>query len=141
MNKPYRGSCLCGAIEFEVDGFLPAAHCHCAMCRKFHGAAFATIVSVSRNQFRWIQGEADLKSYTADNDTTRSFCRHCGSSLMFSSPRAPQDEIEIAMGCLDGPVPVVPNGHIFVGSAANWTVIADDLPQHEQGRDSPLVRR
>ena len=141
MTEPYRGSCLCGAVRFEVDAFLPqAAHCHCSMCRKFHGAAYATIASVSRSDFRWIDGADALKGYAAENGTTRTFCRHCGSSLVFSSPRAPEEVIEIALGAMDGDVPVVPSAHIFVGSGANWTAVSDDLPMYEEGRGSTVVR-
>ena len=142
MSVPYRGSCLCGVVRFEIGEFLPqVAHCHCSMCRKFHGAAFATIASVSRSRFRWVAGEDALKGYTAENGTTRTFCHHCGSSLMFSSSRAPAGAVEIALGTLDGDVPVKPDAHIFVGSGANWTVLSDDLPQYEKGRDSAKVKR
>lgn len=142
MTDPYRGSCLCGIVRFEIDEFLPqAAHCHCSMCRKFHGAAYATIASVLRGNFRWIDGVDALKGYTAENGTTRTFCSHCGSSLMFSSPRAPKEEVEIALGTMDDDVPVEPSAHIFVGSAANWTVLSDDLPQYEERRGSTRIQR
>ncbi len=142
MTDPYRGSCLCGVVNFEIDEFLPqAAHCHCSMCRKFHGAAFATIAGVLRSKFRWVVGADALKGYTAENGTTRTFCRHCGSSLTFSSPRAPEDEVEIALGAMDEDVPVEPSAHIFVGSAANWAVLSDDLPQYEEGRGSARAKR
>ncbi|MDH3692615.1 MAG: GFA family protein [Gammaproteobacteria bacterium] len=140
MTESYRGSCLCGTVKFEIDEFLPqAAHCHCSMCRKFHGASYATIAGVHRSNFRWLEGADALKRYTAENATTRTFCRHCGSSLTFSSPRAPEEEVEIALGAMDGDVPVVPSAHIFVGSAANWTVLNDDLPQYEEKRGSATV--
>jgi hypothetical protein len=58
VTEAYKGSCLCGAVAFEVDSFLEsAAHCHCSMCRKFHGAEYATYVSVSRESFRLLRGE------------------------------------------------------------------------------------
>ena len=142
MTEPYCGSCLCGVVKFEIDEFLPqAAHCHCSMCRKFHGAAYATIAGVFRSNFRWIEGVDALKGYTAANGTTRTFCRHCGSSLTFSSPRAPEEEVEIALGTMDGDVPVVPSAHIFVGSAANWTILGDDLPKYEERRGSARMMR
>lgn len=140
MAKPYHGSCLCGVVKFEVDEFLPqVAHCHCSMCRKFHGAAYATFAGVSRSKFRWVEGEHALKGYTAENGTIRTFCRHCGSSLMFASPNAPDDVVEIALGTVDGDIPVKPDAHIFVGSGANWTVLCDGLPQYVEGRDSAKI--
>jgi hypothetical protein len=141
MTSPYRGSCLCGQIRFEVDVFAPlTGNCHCSMCRKFHGAAYATIAEAKRRHFRWTAGEELLKDYTADNGTTRRFCRQCGSSRTFSSPRADPELVEIALGAFDDEVPVTPDAHIFVGSGANWARPDDDLPQFEAGRDSKRLR-
>lgn len=141
MKGPYQGSCLCGVVKFEIDEFLPkVAHCHCSMCRKFHGAAFATFAGVSRSKFRWVAGVDALKGYTANNGTTRTFCSLCGSSLMFASPHGSDEVVEIALGTLDGVIPVKPDAHIFVGSGANWTALCDGLPQFVEGRDSAKLR-
>ena len=141
MSAPYRGSCLCGGIRFEVVRFDPqTGHCHCSMCRKFHGAAYATIAEASSDQFHWLTGEHLLKAFTADNGTTRSFCSNCGSSLTFASPNADPDLVEIALGCFDDEVPVAPDAHIYVASGAKWAVPDDELPQYEAGRDSPRIK-
>jgi len=140
MTARHTGSCLCGAVRFEVDEFQDQiAHCHCSMCRKFHGAAFATIAGVERSKFRWIRGEDALRGYTAGNGTTRSFCSQCGSSIAFSSPRAPADVVEIALGLIDGEIDVTPDAHIFVGSKANWCEITDDLPAYIERRNSEKI--
>jgi hypothetical protein len=141
MPAPYRGSCLCAAIGFEVDEFAPrTGNCHCSMCRKFHGAAYATIAEAHTSHFRWLRGEDKIKAYTAANGTTRSFCADCGSSLTFASPAADPELVEIALGCFDDDVPVKPDAHIFVASGAAWAHPVDDLPQYEAGRDSKRIR-
>lgn len=51
------GGCLCGSVRYAITGPLgPAGHCHCSICRKAHGAAFATWVFVEPDQFRWSAG-------------------------------------------------------------------------------------
>jgi hypothetical protein len=141
MPGPYQGSCLCNAIRFEVDEFEPlTGNCHCSMCRKFHGAAFATLAEARRENFRWIDGEELIKGYTADNGTTRSFCSSCGSSLTFASPNADPDLVEISLGCFDDEVPVRPDAHIYVASGAKWAHPDDNLPQYEAGRDSARIK-
>ena len=141
MPGPYQGSCLCNAIRFEVDEFEPqTGNCHCSMCRKFHGAAYATLAEARQDHFRWIAGEHLIKNYTADNNTIRSFCSNCGSSLMFSSPNADPDLVEIALGCFDDGVPIRPDAHIYVTSGAEWALPEDDLPQYEAGRDSARIK-
>jgi hypothetical protein len=37
----HKGSCLCGAVEYEISGALgPIVFCHCSRCRKANGAAY-----------------------------------------------------------------------------------------------------
>lgn len=140
MADAYKGSCLCGAVSFEVDEFDErVAHCHCSMCRKFHGAAYATIAGVPRRSFRWLNGRENVTEFCAPNDTVRTFCTNCGSSLFFSSPAADPDVMEIALGVFDVDVPVVPDAHIFVGSGANWTSVEDVLPRFREGRGTAKV--
>ena len=46
VEMPYKGECLCGAIKYEVGAIVSKmAHCHCTMCRKFHGSAYSTLGS------------------------------------------------------------------------------------------------
>ena len=137
MSEKNRGSCLCGAVKYACGTFdEQMAHCHCSMCRKFHGAAYATFASLPRDQFRWTQGEQHLKRYEAPNGTVRTFCEQCGSSLTFVSPRADPNLVELALGTLDNEPEGRPDAHIFVKSGANWSEICDDLPRYTAGRDS-----
>ena len=141
MTEAYKGSCLCGSIRFEADQFQPrSGHCHCSMCRKFHGAAYSTFAEVRREHFRWTAGENLLKNYVAENHTIRQFCSECGSSLTFASPRSTDAPIEISLAFFDGPVPLQPDAHIYVANAANWALPTDDLPQFEGWRDSPRIK-
>jgi len=110
------------------------------MCRKFHGAAYATLVAVQRSSFHWISGDSLLSEYKADNGTVRTFCPRCGSSLFFASPKVSDDVIEIALAVFDEDVPVAPDAHIFCDFGASFTTKSDALPRHSEGRNSPLVR-
>lgn len=141
MNHPYRGSCLCGAVQYEIDAFTPRmAHCHCSMCRKFHGAAFATFGEAKVSDFRWLRGEHELAEYHADNGTTRRFCRQCGSSMTFASANPDENVVEVSLGTLDSNLDLSPDAHIFVGSKANWSEIHDSLPQYVAGRKSQRLK-
>ena len=75
-----RGQCLCGAVRYEVDGpFDSMLNCHCSMCRKEHGAPFATVVTAPLAGFRWVSGEDSICTYKTQSGGSRSFCRLCGS--------------------------------------------------------------
>ena len=134
-NHPYTGSCLCGQIKYQVTQIEPnLGHCHCSMCRKFHGAAFATFAEAKVENFKWINGEKLLKSYFANNGTERKFCSECGSSLIFVPSNDKGEVIEFSMSTLDSEVPNKPDAHIFTESKACWFEITDKLPQFLNGR-------
>src|SRR5579862_3643220 len=78
------GSCLCGAVRYEVDlPFDRFLYCHCSRCRKKTGTAHAANAIVKPEAFRWLAGEELLVRY--DLSTARSFatsfCRQCGSPM------------------------------------------------------------
>ena len=137
MNGPYKGKCLCGLVSYEVDEIQPKmGHCHCTMCRKFHGAAFATFGEALVEHFRWLSGEHHLKTYHAENGTQRQFCENCGSSLRFIPSNDSGKLVEFSLGTLDSDIPLKPDAHIYTDNAANWNEITDDLPQHKAHRVS-----
>lgn len=138
MTKTYQGGCLCGAVRYTAQSISPnMAHCHCSMCRKFHGAAFATFAAVPKEHFNWLQGESSLSTYQAPNGTQRQFCCQCGSSLTFAPAHDTGEFVEVTLGTLDTPLDtIVPDAHIYVGSKANWSVLCDGLPQFSEGRPS-----
>jgi len=133
MSEKYQGSCLCRGVEFSVDGFSgKAANCHCSMCRKFHGAAFGTLVDVSG--LTWLSGINFLKEFTAPNGTIRTFCSECGSSLGFRIKGAFFEEMELAIATLDGEIPVKIDAQIYTNYKANWCELQKNLPVFDQGR-------
>ena len=135
MGKEYKGSCLCGEITFSVEGFnKQAANCHCTMCRKFHGAAFGTLVGVKG--IKWLSGEALLTDYIAYNGTIRSFCNTCGSSLGFRVTGAPIEEIELAIASFDVNIPVKIDAQIYTSHKANWCELQANLPAFSDERTS-----
>jgi hypothetical protein len=135
-QQPYHGSCLCGSIQFEATNLSPQmAHCHCSMCRKFHGAAFATFGETTLDNFRWLQGSELLKSYMAPNGTTRQFCSECGSSLIFKPNGEDNGLVEFALGALDDPINERPDSHIFTAYKADWMELTDELPKFKEGRN------
>ena len=133
----YQGECLCGSIKYEVTKIEEQiGHCHCSMCRKFHGAAFATLAEAKTENFRWITGETLLKSYQAANGTIRKFCENCGSSLIFVPSNDDGKLVEFSLGTLNSDIKLKPDAHIFTASGANWFETNDDLPKYPEGRDS-----
>ncbi|HKI75058.1 MAG TPA: GFA family protein [Pseudomonadales bacterium] len=133
-----RGSCLCGAVTYEIDGDSGAmGHCHCHMCQKGHGAAFATYVNVRWDQFRLLSGAEDITRYASSEGTTRTFCRVCGSNLQFIRDNKPG--FGIAAGSLDSDPQVRPTYQIWTSSKVPWWELQhrDGLVSHATTHGSP----
>jgi len=122
-----RGSCLCGAVRFNVDGKLAAGDaCHCTQCRKHSGHYFAS-TDVPKPALA-IEGEDALAWYPSSERVRRGFCRTCGSSLFWDPVQS--DKIAVAMGAFDDPTDSHLHMHIFVAEKGDYYEIADGLPQH-----------
>ncbi len=77
-RPPLTGGCLCGRIRYQIDGpFGPVVNCHCTMCRKAQGVAFATNAAVARKDFRLLEGQELITEYESSEGKLRCFCRVC----------------------------------------------------------------
>jgi len=125
----HTGSCLCGAVTFEVDGDLPAPDaCHCSKCRKHSGHFFAS-TDVPRASLR-IGGESNVTWFQSSEKARRGFCAICGSSL-FWDPIG-RDWTGIAMGAFDGPTGTRLAVHIYTADKGDYYEIADGVQQFDQ---------
>lgn len=125
------GSCLCGAIRYELTQAPVWAHsCHCSRCRKTSGAAFASNLFFPLDALRYSQGENRLRSFKPPGAErfTHVFCEVCGSTLPFLNEQ--RGLVGVPMGGLDGDPGYSPRAHIFTESKAPWFTITDGLPQH-----------
>jgi hypothetical protein len=123
-----RGSCLCGAVSFTVEGALAAPDaCHCGQCRRQSGHYWAS-TNVPRDALT-IEGADRVTWYRSSDKVRRGFCAICGS-LLFWDP-AGRDWTSIAMGAFDAPTGTHLEKHIFVANKGDYYDIADGVPQHE----------
>ena len=117
----YQGSCLCGAVSFELKSEPKAfSHCHCKMCQKQHGAAFATYASVPKSDFQYLSGQGLLTSYNSSSSIIRRFCSLCGSSIEWSGGNKYPDWISVAVATLDTPCNPKNIREIHLESKALW---------------------
>ena len=134
MGISYQGSCLCGGVTFSVSGFSDqVANCHCSMCRKFHGAAFATLAEVSG--LTWHSGENLLQHFSAPNGTVRTFCQGCGASIGFRGRGVAMQDMELAVALFDEDLPIVVDAHIYTRYKANWCALDRGIPAFSEGRE------
>ena len=123
----HKGSCLCGAVRFEVAGELPGPDaCHCTQCRKHSGHVFAS-TDVPRAAVT-IHGAENVTWYPTAK-ARRGFCSTCGSSLFWDPFN--RDWIGIAMGAFDTPTGTKLAIHIHVADKGDYYDITDGVPQNQ----------
>ncbi len=125
-----QGSCLCGAIEYEVVSLeTPIIFCHCRTCRKAHAAPFSPSAGVMRDNFRWLQGEEKLSCFESSPGKVRYFCSVCGTHLL--AERSGQSHVILRVATLDEDPGVRPHTHIWVGHDVEWLAY-ENLPQYRE---------
>ncbi len=117
------GSCLCGAITFEIKGPLRAViNCHCSQCRKWTGHYVAATAAWKRNLY--IRDSADsLRWYRSSFTAQRGFCGQCGSSLFWQRDGA--DTTTILAGTLDGATGLNTAAQIYVSDKGDYYCLSD----------------
>ncbi len=125
----HQGSCLCGAVTFEVEGELqPPDACHCRQCRKQSGHGFAS-TDVPRASLA-VKGGDKVAWFQSSERVRRGFCSVCGSTLFWDPVH--RDTLAVAMGAFDTPTRTHLRSHIFVADKGDYYDIADGLPQNPQ---------
>ena len=112
----HRGGCHCGRVRFEVDApaHIEATDCNCSICRK---SGFLHLL-VSRDEFRLLQGEDSLTTYTFNTGVAKHFfCRYCGVKSYYI-PRSHPDGVSVNVHCLDPDTVDAVNVTAFDGR--NW---------------------
>ncbi len=123
-----KGSCLCGAIAFEVaedaaGRIEKSSVCHCGQCRKQSGHLWAS-TEVPDSALTITGGP---KWYEASPKAKRGFCPVCGSFLFWKAHG--QDTTSFSLGSLEAPTGLHLTRHIFVADKGDYYDITDVLPQ------------
>lgn len=118
------GGCLCGEVKMAARGApLRVGLCHCADCRKHHGAAFYA-AAIYPSDAVTISGET--ASYQG-----RHFCPKCGSSVFARTG----DEVELHLGALDHPDLFAPDYELWTKRRFSWLPPIGGAAQHVENRD------
>lgn len=118
-----RGSCHCGAVQFEVElhnGLEKLRRCNCSLCRR-KGAIMA---SVPIERLRVIKGEDKLALYQWNTRQAKHFfCSVCGI-YTHHQRRSTPTEYGVNVGCIEGVNPL-DLGDIAVADGASQSLVED----------------
>ncbi len=124
--------CNCGAVAFEFDSASEDVFiCHCFICRRSTGANGIAVVLVPRDEFRWLQGQENIVTWSRPGSQWATwFCRVCGSRLPGEND---SERMFVPAGLLPGAgAGLKVRAHIWVDSRAEWDEIGDNGQQHPE---------
>jgi hypothetical protein len=132
MKPVHSGSCLCGAVRFEIEGSFERFYlCHCEYCRKDSGSAHAANLFSSTASLRWVSGQDKVTRFDLPSTQhRRSFCSICGSALPNIQMHGAL--LVVPAGALDSELTLRPDAHIFVSSRASWDEGLQEVPMIER---------
>ncbi len=125
-----QGSCLCGAVTYEIDHLQNIRFCHCRTCQTAQGAPYIAAGAVLRQHFRWLTGEDKISSYESSPGKHRRFCSVCGTPLL--SDRASLPHIALRVNTLHEDPQVRPENHFWTADDCAWTQDHPNLPHYPE---------
>ncbi len=120
------GGCLCGSVRFELTGSVRVHYCHCDMCRRATGSAFAVLVWTKTEAIAWT---GKPKTRRSSPIATRSFCPECGTPITLGYDARP-NEIALHVGVFDDPSMLIPQYNYGSGQRLDWVTCGIALPHH-----------
>jgi hypothetical protein len=128
------GSCLCGAVRFEVAGdFERVSACHCVSCKGISGGAGTVSGRVPTEAIRIVAGADLLTTYQPDEGSAKTFCSRCGSNL-FGGGWPESEATSVRLPALEEPYEGKIESHLFVRSVAPWETLPEDGAERHDTR-------
>jgi hypothetical protein len=127
------GGCQCGKVRYALYVTPQNAHaCHCRMCQRAVGGAFALLAGAPRSEFAWTQGEPGV--FASSSVASRAYCRDCGTPLSFSY-NVPEARFYVTIGSLDHPESVPIGRQFGLESKWSWVQFCEDVAGERTGDD------
>ena len=120
--KHSRGSCVCGAVRYELSAEPIALFCcHCSECQTASGSSFVLALKMPQGGLTVIQGEArPFLRPEADGQQRNVFrCPKCLAAL-WSERLDLKEVITVYAGTLDESARLRPVAHIWTRDAQPW---------------------
>ncbi len=117
------GGCQCGAVRYALAaGPMKSTVCHCRMCQRATGNAFAPLLEVMTGAITWTG--AVPATWASSEEVERGFCGTCGTPIFYRGVR--RDTTEFMAGTLAPGFVYRPSANHGVEARQSWL---DDLPQ------------
>lgn len=133
-----RGSCSCGQIQFELSDQPMFVHCcHCRMCQRQTGTAFALNALIEADKLTLHAGTPETIEMPSKNPRGQKIrrCPKCRVALWSTYPGGGETFVYVRVGALEDPDAFPPDIHIFTESKQPWVNLPAQTPAFAQFYD------
>jgi hypothetical protein len=132
-EEPIVGGCQCESLRYVLRARPLFTHaCHCLICRRRSGTAFALSTIVLRDDFTLTSGDVKPKQISPRSTVYR--CAICETTIYTASTRFPVT-YKVPGGTFDDPAFVEPGAHIWVKRKHPWIIVPAGIPQFDEDYD------
>ncbi len=133
-----RASCSCGQVSIELLAKPMFVHCcHCRMCQRQTGTAFALNALIEASQLKLNNGSVETIEMPSERPAGQKIrrCPTCRVALWSTYPGGGETFAYVRVGALEDPDAYPPDIHIFTESKQPWVVLPPDTPSVPQFYD------
>lgn len=138
-SKSCEGGCACGHVRYRVELPPLIVHCcHCSVCQRQSGSAFAVNALVEADRVQLLQGDVGEVTVPSPSGKNQRICRCpvCQVALWsyYLVMYGGLGELVrfIRVGTLDNPGTMPPDVHIYTSSKQPWVTLPDNVPVVEE---------
>ncbi len=133
MQTVRKGSCLCGAIHYQITAEPLFTHaCHCTTCQKITGTSYWLSMFVLAQDFEILTGTPTIIKPPQEHGVAKKhFCEKCGCNI-YGTHSFLKNLVLPATGTFNDTSWFQPQAHIFIRSKQPWVHINDDVPQFDK---------
>ena len=101
IERSYKGSCFCGAVELTVSGEpVGMGYCHCESCRHWAAGPVNAFTLWKPEAVQVTRGADNIGTYNKTPQSYRKWCKTCGGHLFTEHP---------GMGLIDVYAAIIPD--------------------------------
>jgi len=131
------GGCECGQVRYRMGAPIFVNCCHCRMCQRFSGSAFAINAMIEADRVEVIS-EQTPEIVTTETGGKGERCARCGVEL-WAYHRMFGDALRfVRVGTLDDSGKVPPDAHYFTSRKHDWVVIPAGVPAFAELPESEI---
>jgi hypothetical protein len=128
------GGCACKSVRYEcTEEPIVQLICHCRDCQHASGSAFAAIMMLAADKFRFLEGEPAYHEVVGGSGRKlrRGFCPKCGCPLTLHWPEWSATQM-IQVGSLEDPSCFEPQTELWLARGYSWHSVNPHTLKFEQ---------